>query len=67
MPRDLGDHGTGRASVLAVLWVKGQISGFTSIIELQEILEFSKKVILCATFLAVLIPFFPRERGLEGG
>lgn len=60
---------TAAASVLAELRVKGQIICFTSTIELQEILEFSKKMISLApaTFLALLIPFFPRERGLEGG
>lgn len=69
MPHDLGVEGTRRASVLAVLRVKGQTVGFPSVIELQEIWEFSKKTIWFApdTFLAFLIPFFPRERGLEGG
>lgn len=66
----MGDHGTRRASVLAVLRVKGQIICLPAITELQEILEFEKKKAILfagATFLAVLIPLFPRERGLEGG
>lgn len=61
-------------AVMAKLQVKGQLICFTSIIELQEIVEFSKKTLHLqmvlftpGTFLPFLIPFFPREHGLEHG